>query len=146
MEAKKVFKGVLISEYRSKKGTPTWLYKIVNATEAELASFKAFKGDTYTKDPLIEEDNGQLVERPMVWANQWQGDTCEFLQTAQGNIIVDNSAMMRAEAFAKNHPWLAQSVGQTVVAQIDFGFNKSMMKRGAVASQIAENAGPVDGF
>jgi len=146
MDAKKVFKGVLINEYRSKNGNPTWLYKIVNATESELASFKAFKGDTYTNDPLIEEDNGELVERPLVWETQWHGDVCEFTQTTQGNIRVDNTGMLRAEGFAKRNPWLKDAVAQSVVSQIDFGFSKSMMKRGAVASVIAENAGAVDGF
>ena len=146
MDAKKVFKGVLINEYRSKNGNPTWLYKIVNATESELASFKAFKGDTYTNDPLIEEINGELVELPLVWETQWHGDVCEFTQTTQGNIRVDNTGMLRAEGFAKRNPWLKEEVAKSVVAQIDFGFSKSMMKRGAVASVIAENAGAVDGF
>ena len=146
MEKKKVFQAVKINEYRNKKGTPTWVYKIVNATDEELAKYKAFKGDTYTDDPFIEEDKGELVERPLVWETQWYGDTAEFIQTSQGNLIVDNSAMMKAEAFAKRNPWLAAYVGQSVVAQMDFGFNKGMMKRTAVATQIAQEAGPLDGL
>lgn len=146
MAEEKVFKGVLINEYRSKQGNPTWLYKIINATDAELAKFKAFKGESYTKDPLIEEENGTLVERPLVWESQWYGKYADFRQTEQGNLRVDNSAMLRAEGFAKRNPWLKNAVAQSVVAQIDFGFNKSMSNRVADAVQIASEAGPLDGM
>jgi hypothetical protein len=146
MEEKKVFRGVLINEYRNKKGTPTWVYKITNATDAELASFKAYVGSAYTQTPHIEEVNGEIVEMPLVWETQWHGDVCDFTQTSQGNIRVNNTAMLRAEGFAKRNSWLAKEVAQSVVAQMDFGFSKSMMKRETVANVIAENAGVVDGF
>jgi hypothetical protein len=144
MEEKKIFKGVLINEYRSKNGNPTFLYKITNATDAELASFKAFKGDTYTKEPYIEEVNGEVVEMPLVWESQWHGNNAEFTQSSQGNIRVDNSAMLRAEGFAKRNGWLAKEVASSVVAQMDFGFSKSITKRTELAVQIAQESGPLD--
>jgi len=42
----------------SKNGNPTFVYRINNATEAELATYKAFKGATYRSE--IQEVNGQI--------------------------------------------------------------------------------------
>ena len=56
---RKTFQGTRVNAYRSKNGNPTFVYRINNATEAELATYKAFKGATYRSE--IQEVNGQIV-------------------------------------------------------------------------------------
>lgn len=119
---KKTFQATRINAYRSKNGNPTFVYRINNATEAELSAYKAFKGATYRPD--IQEINGEIVECPLVWAQTDLGSTAEFYQTPKGDFREDNTAMLSAEAAAKRYTWLQPEIAKQVVAQMDFGFKR----------------------
>jgi hypothetical protein len=119
---RKTFQGTRVNAYRSKNGNPTFVYRINNATEAELATYKAFKGATYRSE--IQEVNGQIVECALVWAQTDLGSTAEFYQTPKGDFREDNTAMLSAEAAAKRYTWLQGEIAKQVVAQMDFGFKR----------------------
>ncbi len=108
--------------YRSKNGNPTFVYQVLGATAEQIDKFKAFKGSNYRSE--LVEINGSVEERPLIWAQQAYDDNTPVNQTIKGDFRVDNAAMLKAEAFARNNSWLAAEVAKQVVAAQDFGFKR----------------------
>jgi len=108
--------------YLSKNGNPTFVYRVLGTTNEQIDKFKAFKGSNYRSE--LEEVNGTVVEYPLIWSNQAYDDNTPVNQTLKGDFRVDNMAMLKAQAFAKQNPWLAQETAKMVVSMQDFGFKK----------------------
>ena len=85
--------------YRSKNGNPTFVYQVLGATAEQIDKFKAFKGSNYRSE--LVEINGSVEERPLIWAQQAYDDNTPVNQTIKGDFRVDNAAMLKAEAFAR---------------------------------------------
>jgi hypothetical protein len=141
---KKEFQGTRVNAYRSANGNPTFVYKITNATSEDVAKYKAFKGANYRSD--IQEVNGELVECPLVWAQEDLGNNAMFYQTDKGNFREDNTAMLSAEAAAKRHAWLAPEIAKQVVAQMDFGFKRKSVNITTSTTETVQNGVNVNEF
>lgn len=67
--------------YRSKNGTPTFVYT-VKGTKEELASFKKAQGDYYRED---EEGS------PLWFTTRYIGEEGTLMITSNGNVVPDMS-------------------------------------------------------
>jgi hypothetical protein len=127
MERKK-FQAVCVNPgYTSKNGNWTVVYRVENATEEEVAKFKAFKGALASKCIDLVDINGTLVECPLVWVDLHMGNRITCYQTTKGNIAFDDSEMKNASALAKKYPMLQNAIAQQAMAHINlFGGAKSV--------------------
>lgn len=67
--------------YRSKNGTPTFVYS-VEGTKEELSAFKKAQGEYYRED-----DN----KKPLWFTTRYIGETGTLMITSNGNIVPDMS-------------------------------------------------------
>lgn len=125
---RKVFQATCINPgYTSKNGNWTVVYRVENATEEEVAKFKAFKGSLADKCVELKDVNGTLTECPLVWVDLHMGNKIQCYQTTKGNIAFDDSEMKNASALAKKYPMLQNAIAQQAMAHINlFGSAKSV--------------------
>ena len=85
-------KGKFIRNYRSKNGTPTFVYE-VEGSKAELEAYQEAQGVHYRED----EDTG----KPLFFTTRFAGNRIDLIVTASGNVIPDTSEMDKANSLAE---------------------------------------------
>ena len=83
----------LIRSYRSKNGNATFVYG-VNATGADLESFKEAQGEYYRED---------TDGTPLWFTTSCVGDNGSVIITTNGNIVPDMSAFDQAASIASQY-------------------------------------------
>lgn len=76
-------KATCVRTYRSKNGTPTFVYT-VNGTKEELVAYKKAQGTYYR-----EQEDGT----PLWFTTRFIGDNGELLVTSNGNVVPDMSKL-----------------------------------------------------
>jgi hypothetical protein len=97
-----------VRTYRSKKGTPTFVYS-VSGTKEQLAAFKKAQGDYYRED-----ESGT----PLFFTTRYIGEEGTLMITSNGNLVPDMSE------FDKQASLVAQYGGNFGDALAKQGVNK----------------------
>jgi len=132
-------KGIIINDgYRSKNGNPTFVYKVVGATPAQVEAFKAFKGKNYRN--VLEEVNGEIVEYPLIWSTDGLQDDVAIRQTPKGDLQIDNSQMLRLESVMRRSKVFEQAIAsefaKALIGNMNVGGSKKQTTNDAVVNSI----------
>lgn len=84
----------LLRNYRSKKGTPTFVYE-VSGKESDLESFKTAQGEFYRES----DDNGA----PLWFTTRCIGDAGTLIVTTAGKIVADMSEFDKAASLSAQY-------------------------------------------
>jgi hypothetical protein len=131
-------KGIQINGYRSSNGNPTFVYKVVGATPAQVEAFKAFKGKNYRSE--LEEVNGEVVEYPLIWATDGMQDEVVIRQTPKGDLQIDSTQMLKLEGVMRRSKVFEQAIAsefaKALIGNMNVGGSKKQTTSDAVVNSI----------
>jgi hypothetical protein len=132
-------KGIIFNDgYRSKNGNPTFIYKVIGATPAQIEAFKAFRGGNYRN--VLEEVNGEIVEYPLIWSIDGLQDEVAIRQTPKGDFQIDNSQMLRLESVMRKSKVFEQAIAsefaKALIGNMSIGSSKRSTSNDATVNTI----------
>lgn len=131
-------KGIQINGYRSANGNPTFVYKVVGATPAQIEAFKAFKGSNYRSE--LEEVNGEVVEYPLIWSTDGMQDEVIIRQTPKGDFQIDNTQMLKLEGVMRKSKVFEQAIAsefaKALIGNMSIGSSKRSTSNDATVNSI----------
>jgi len=140
-------KGIKLNGYRSPNGNPTFVYKVVGATEQQIEAFKAFKGKNYRNE--LEEVNGKLVEYPLIWSSDGMQDEVVIRQTPKGDLQVDNTQMLVLEGVMRKSKVFEQAIAaelaKKLLGNIDIGSSNKQSSNVSTVNTINTEAAKTEG-